>query len=303
MARTLTRLSSTIALGILFCLAQPASPVGQRYALAAGLTAKDTARARQARQLYKEGAYEDAAKLFSDLSSEHPDMLVFTRNLGACYYYLQRPEPALSNLREYLQRGLHVTSADRREVERWITEMEQLRSQHAASVAPPAPIPQAEPPQAPAVPSQPVTGPSPAEATPGTSATQLGTPTASVLEAVPASPAAVAVSSGRGLRIAGIVCGSFGLASVGTAIYFYTRATSLSDKVSSSDAPSASDFKSGKNAQTMQWMFYSLGATALATGTVLYYLGWRRDSAGPIATAVAPMVGPGLAGFAAQGAF
>jgi tetratricopeptide (TPR) repeat protein len=91
-----------VVIGSALCLSMP---LCEGRALAAGLTAKDTARAKQARQLYKEGRYEDAAKLFSRLSSAYPDMLVLTRNLGACYYYLRRPEPALSNLREYLRRG------------------------------------------------------------------------------------------------------------------------------------------------------------------------------------------------------
>jgi hypothetical protein len=53
----------------------------------------------------------------------------------------------------------------------------------------------------------------------------------------------------------------------------------------------------------MQWLFYSVGGTALATGATLYYLGWQRDSARRQTTAVAPMVGPGFAGLSAQGRF
>jgi hypothetical protein len=128
-----------------------------------------------------------------------------------------------------------------------------------------------------------------------------GTPTAPVAQADLSSPAATPVSSGSGLRIAGIACGALGLAAIGTGIYFYTRASSLSDKLSSSNSPSASDFKSGKNAETMQWVFYGVGAAALATGSVVYYLGWRAAASG--ATAVAPLVGPGFAGLSAQGAF
>jgi hypothetical protein len=299
MAGKRIRLSSTIALGIAFCLAQPGWPTGEGHALAAGLTAEDMGRARQARQLYKEGDYEAAAKIYSDLSSARPDMLVFTRNLGACYYYLRRPEPALSNLREYLQRARELTPDDRGEVERWIAEMEQLRDQTAA----PARVPPAV-----EVPPAPVLQPSsPARATLGTapaaSPVAVATPTAPLVEVVPPEPAAAPATSGSGLRIAGIACGAVGLAAIGTAIYFYTRATSLSDTVSSSDAPRASDFKSGKNAETMQWVFYGVGGAALATGAGLYYLGWRHGSDGQRSVAVAPMVGPGLAGLSAQGAF
>ena len=128
MARSLARLSWAIPITFAFCLSVPLST---EPAFAAALNAKDNSQARQARQLYKEGHYEDAAKILSRLSLDHPDKLVFTRNLGACYYYLRRPEPALSNLREYLQRSQNITPEDRREVEGWIAEMERLRSQSA----------------------------------------------------------------------------------------------------------------------------------------------------------------------------
>jgi|WetSurMetagenome_2_1015567.scaffolds.fasta_scaffold162728_1 hypothetical protein len=311
MARTLARLSSRIAIGTLLCLAQPMWPAGQGQALAAGLSAADTAKAKQARQLYKNGQYEDAAKIFSDLSSEHQDMLVFTRNLGACYYYLRRPEPALSNLREYLQRSKDVAPDDRSEVERWIAEMEQLRIQTLAPAgvapavtAPPAPI--ATPAPVPPVAAAPAPAPA-TEVTPiAPLAVQAPSSTPPVGPLAPVEVAAVTsvpapASPGSGLRVAGIACGALGLASIGTGIYFYTRATSLSDKLSSSNAPSPSDFKSGKNAETMQWVFYSVGVAAVATGSVLYYLGWRASA--PSATTVAPMVGPSFAGLSAQGTF
>jgi hypothetical protein len=69
--------------------------------------------------------------------------------------------------------------------------------------------------------------------------------------------------------------------------------------------PNPSDESAGKHAQTMQWVFYSVGAAAIATGTVLYVLGW------PSATRCharscqhfARCLAPGLAGISAQGAF
>ena len=127
-----------IVIGCALCLSLP---ICEGRAQAAGLSAKDTAKAKQARQLYKAGNYEAAAEIFLRLSNDYPDMLVLTRNLGACYYYLHRPEPALSNLREYLERAQDITAEDRREVEGWIAEMEKLRNQMAASIAPVSPPP------------------------------------------------------------------------------------------------------------------------------------------------------------------
>jgi hypothetical protein len=147
---------------------------------------------------------------------------------------------------------------------------------------PPAP-PVVVTPAAPPVVAQPVVEPAPVVVSPPVEAT-------------------VQQSSMSKLRIAGIVSGAVGVAGIGTAIYFYRRAVSLSDKVSNSDAPD-SDYRAGKRAETMQWVFYSVGAGALVTGTVLYFLGAPSSSAGQAATGVTPMFGPGLAGLSAQGTF
>ena len=76
-------------------------------------------------------------------------MFVFVRNIGACYYYLRRIDPALSNLREYLVRKKNITAEDRAEVEGWINELEHLRSRVSAPpaslVVPPQPASPAPP--------------------------------------------------------------------------------------------------------------------------------------------------------------
>jgi hypothetical protein len=102
------------------------------------MDAKGEAEAKEAMRLFKQGLYEDAAKLFARLSVDYPEMMVFERNLGACFYYLRKPEPALSNLRHYLGHKRDIEPEDKATVERWIGEMEKLREQ-AAVVPPPAP--------------------------------------------------------------------------------------------------------------------------------------------------------------------
>ncbi len=139
--------------------------------------------AKTAMRFYKEGNYEDAAKIFLKLSVAYPDMLVFVRNLGACYYYLRRYEPALSNLRDYEHRKKDMAPDDRAEVAGWIGEMERLRDQASAAGPPatmepstspalavvPAPVP------TPPVPTPPAAAPSPS---PGLTAPSSPTPAA-----------------------------------------------------------------------------------------------------------------------------
>jgi Domain of unknown function (DUF4384) len=140
MVRSLAKLSWGIVLGSAALMSLPVWPMCAGRALAAVVMAKDSAKLKQAKQLYKEGQYEDAAKIFASLSIEYPDKLAFTRNLGACYYHLRRPEPAISNLSEYLKRGGNFTKEDRTEVEGWIAEMEKLRDQTASVPSEPSVI-------------------------------------------------------------------------------------------------------------------------------------------------------------------
>jgi hypothetical protein len=128
-------------------------PQLQQTALAAGLDQKGRADAKEATRFFKQGQYEEAAQIFARLSVDYPDMEIFERNLGACFYYLGKPEPALSNLRRYLGRRKDIAPDDKAVVDRWIDEMEKLRAQNAAASAPPAPPPAepAVPPPAPVV--------------------------------------------------------------------------------------------------------------------------------------------------------
>lgn len=153
-------------------------------AQAGGLDPKESEEFRQARQLYKSGNYQAAADIFSRLGAAHPDMPHFTRNAGAAYYYLKQPDPALSNLREYLRVRKKLTAEDREEVEKWIAEMEQLRAQSpvapspaSAGGAPMATFPTAQP-----------LRPAPGGAAPGTAPPGYLPPTYYAPATTPAQP-------------------------------------------------------------------------------------------------------------------
>ena len=293
-------------------------------ASAANLDKKSTAEAKKATQLYKQGSYEEAAALFLQLSLDNPGMPVFVRNLGACYYYLRRPEPALSNLREYLLKKKDIEPQDRQEVEKWIAEMDELHRGGArpadSSAAQPAPGIAAGPAPgavSPSAPAQPPYPPYPAAAPgeagyPAASAWTTpvpmvppGAPSAGAWPAAavnPAGPAGETIaaqpehkSSGR--MTAAWVLGGVGVAALVTGgVSTWMASSKFSDVEKKYDPGKESD---GKTFATVQWIGYGVGAAALTTAVILAVTG--KSSSSPVA--LAPAVAPGQAGAVVSGSF
>jgi hypothetical protein len=228
---------------------------------------------RAARKACLSGDYQKGVDLLSDLFLDTRDPThIF--NQGRCFQQNNRFEDAVGRFREYLRKATAITPQDRADTERYIEECQKLlRGSQIQSSPTVPPTDSSPPPLAPSPPS------------------------------VPAASTTVASNdTGKGLRMAGVAVVVAGIASVGTAIYYYTRARDMSDKVSTSAQPTLSDQQAGKDAETMQWIFYSIGGAAVAGGTVLYLVGNSASRRGSVAS-VAPILGPNLVGLAAQGAF
>src|SRR5262249_10831237 len=112
-------------------------------------------------------------------------------------------------------------------------------------------------------------------------------------EEVTAKPT-VAPSPGRGLRIGGIAAGGTGLVTLGIGVAFGLKARSISAEVSNADMYDKSRDVQGHAAQRNMYIFTGVGAAALVTGGVLYYLGdmARKLERSGAALTLAPMVGP-----------
>jgi hypothetical protein len=234
------------------------------------------AQERAARKACLSGDYAKGIELLSDLFLDTRDPThIF--NQGRCYEQNSRYGEAIARFREYLRKATKIAPSDRADTEKHIADCQALLAQpEKAAVTPAAPTPVLVP------------EPPPAE------------PTVPVARSAQASTTAETARSGRGLRIAGVLCGLVGLVSIGTGIYYYSRARSLSETVN----PSPSVQQDGKDAETMQWVFYSVGAAGVVAGTGLFLWGWRSNaSTDAPAAAIGPMVGPGLAGLWAQGVF
>jgi hypothetical protein len=98
-------------------------------------------REMRAREAFAAGRYQEALDGFVKLYAEklHPNYL---RNIGRCYQNLGDPDKAISSFREYLRKAKAVGSDERKEVEGYIKEMEDLKRQREAAAATPPPPPQ-----------------------------------------------------------------------------------------------------------------------------------------------------------------
>jgi hypothetical protein len=310
---------STASLGLLAVLAMGVVLLAPD-ASAAGMDKQSTANAKKATQLYKTGNYEEAATLFLQLSIDNPSMPVFVRNLGACYYYLRRPDPSISNLREYLHKKKDISDEDRTEVEGWISEMTLLR-QHGPTAVPAAtPAPTYAPPPPAAAPA-PTYAPSPLAATPAPAYAPAPAATPAIMPlydssgASPPAPAAAPATSpgmpyaraqvpphtesgSQNGRIAGaVVLGGVGLAALAAGgVFTYLAYSDFSDVEKKYDSGKTS---SGKTYAALQFVGYGVGGAALVAAAILLATG--DDSHRSLA--LAPAVRPGFTGAALGGTF
>jgi hypothetical protein len=107
-------------------------------------------------------------------------------------------------------------------------------------------------------------------------------------------------SGSRPLRIAGIVTGAAGLAAIAGGILFSVRTKSLSDSVSNAAQFNPADARTGKRAETLQWVCYGAGGAAVVAGALLY---WRGRARSGDTTTVGLVLTPTHAGLLATGAF
>jgi hypothetical protein len=281
--------------------------------------ANTQAEERAARKACLSGNVQKGVEILSELFVKTEDATLIY-NQGRCFEQNGRHKEAINRFREYLRKAHNISARVKADTEKHIADCRALLGEDAETetaakpkLGPkPEPVPPPKPEPVREVPTkakdeetvpQPTTPPPPTQK----AELPLRPPVPPEVEAPEGSkplvvtPTEPATNPGRGLRIAGLTCGVVGVASLATGIYFYTRARSYSDKVSDQDVPNPSDDSAGKTAETMQWVFYGVGGAALATGAVLYTLGWQSGSGST--TAIAPLFGNGVAGISAQGAF
>jgi tetratricopeptide (TPR) repeat protein len=115
---------------------------------AASRAAGDSGDELKARTAFAACEYKEALEIYARLYAEtmHPTYL---RNIARCHQNLGNPDKAITSFREYLRKSPELSPAQRKEIEGYIAEMEQLKQSQARQPAtPPAAPPPAAPPPA-----------------------------------------------------------------------------------------------------------------------------------------------------------
>jgi len=275
--------------------------------------------AQKATTFYKLAKYDDAIHEFEAAYEAKADAALLY-NIAQCHRLAGHDGEALRLYRNYLRdapRGPYRTQA-----EEWIATLEK-----SAAASPPAtPVPTTPaPPETPPVPVDTTPAPGPATApwtnpvppapgpgvppAPGSYPPVPATPPDSVTGQPPAPnpppgpaplPAQAAASSGH--RTAGVIVASIGGAFVITGaicgLIARAEAKKVEDAAANHEAFDPSVEKTGRNAQTAQWIGYGIGAAGLAVGVILFATSpsASAETAPQNRVALAPLAGPGLGG-------
>ncbi len=255
------------ALGVALCLAVAGpSPAHADDPPTQAQVAQARARFRAAEAARDAGEFSTAARNYLDAYKALPDA-EFLFNAGQMYILAGDLQNARVHLEKYLVEDPNGRAVD--EARRAL-----------ATLPPPA-------------------EPRPTEGTIGATAAG-GDPTSITSGPVERPPPE---SPGRGLRIAGLVIASGGVATLGTGVFFGLRARSIAGEAKDWDMYDPERDAQGERAEKLMIVFTGIGAAAVITGGVLYYLGHRARTSAETALTIAPLASGDVTGFAVEGSF
>lgn len=244
----------------------------------------------QARADCSAGRVQAGVDALAQMFAESNDA-TYIYNQGRCYEQNGKFEEAVLRFREFLRKAKSLSAEEKAEVNGHINDCQAELNRRLAS-PPSPPSARIQP-----VPIEPVAPAKPEVAV-------LPKPGADVVTTLDHPSGG---SGGAGLRTAGIVTGSLGAAFVVAGVIFSIETHSTSSGVTSDAALrsySRTTYNHGKLFEELQWVGYGVGAAALATGGVLYYLGYRTahsPASGSISLLLMPL--PGGTGAVVQGSF
>ena len=83
-----------------------------------------------ARQAFAAARYDEAIELFARLYAETLNP-IYLRNIGRCHQKKREADKAIDAFQDYLAKGKSITASERKEIQGYIKEMQQLRDQQA----------------------------------------------------------------------------------------------------------------------------------------------------------------------------
>jgi tetratricopeptide (TPR) repeat protein len=254
-------------------------------ALAAGKKAQGRQpQERAARKACLSGDYTKGVAILSELFVDTKDP-TYLFNQGRCFEQNHRYEDALSRFEEYLRAAQgNLDAADQAAAEKHIADCKDRLPPDQSSKA------QASAPQ-------PFVPPSPTYAAPPEpSAYPVST-------LIAAQPEAQSPHSGAGLRVAGIVTASVGVAAALAGVILNLKANSMVKDMDTTVGNYESRNSDRKSYQTMAWIGYGAGAACVVTGAILYGFGLRTGGSSSTRVALLPTIGRGQAGALLTGGF
>lgn len=228
------------------------------------------------------GDYQKGADILTDLFLATNEV-TYIYNHARCYEQNAIWDRAIVRFREYLRKATGLSETDRADVDRHIRECEAAMNHGEQATTSPPNTQQPTPAGPAAVPSEGTT----ASATPAVQppATPEMQPRDVIVAPPVSAPASsVATSPGRGLRLAGVILGAVGVAAIGTGVGFALKTQSISSN-EDKNGPTQAQEDDRRRYETLGWISYGLGAAALATGVVLYVVGWPSEEPGAVAIA------------------
>jgi hypothetical protein len=254
-------------------------------ARAEGLESKE----RTARTSCLSGDYAKGVAILAELfvDTRDPNHIY---NQGRCFEQNRKYEDAIGRFQEYLRVARNLSAEEVSEAKKHIADCRQILSEQASAGSRPADAPATES-------TAPVIAEPPGPETVGVAA--VAAQPSGVTEPTVKPPG----KPGRGLRTAGIVVGTGGVAAVVAGVLLNLKASSLTSEMEELDGYDPDKESSQKSYRNLGMVGYGVGAACIAAGGVLYLLGHRAAATQAPSMAFAPIIAPGAAGAALTGAF
>jgi len=266
---------------IAFCLVA----LSVKPALAAGKQAQGREpQERAARKACLNGDYTKGVAILSELFVDTKDP-TYLFNQGRCFEQNHRYEDALSRFEEYLRASQDKLDAtDQAAAEKHIADCKERLPDQSSKAQASSPAPFVPPPPTPTAPPEPSSPPEPTAST-------------------AASPEAPPPHGGSGLRIAGIVTASVGVAAAAAGLLLNLKVNSMVKDMDTTLGNYDSRNSDRNNYKTMAWIGYVAGAACVVTGAILYGFGLKAGGDSSTNVALLPAIGPGQAGALLTGGF